>query len=397
MPTIANAEGPSRRRVLAGLAASAAAAGLAPLPARAQSRVLRVGALLPLTGGLDAHAAQMRLGLETAADEIAGAGGVLGRKVEIVYADAAGTPMGLAETCDKLVREEGIAAAVGPFIAAGRKTAAAALAAHGVPLVSASNNEGLFCAPNYFSVGPTPAQDIFALIQRLDGGKGRKYFLCGAYTSWQLSSFRQAILKVIYGLEGTVAGQAFTPVGEQRFQAVVRWIADTGADAVVFCVPRPEGVHFVHQARALGLLPRVALGWVGFNDLHTRELPVNEVSQVTTVSPFVAGDREGGAPDLEARMTRLAGPGAPKTYYAATHRNALAAIAAAAERAGDISAPAILEGLRGVTFPGPYGPVTIDAGHGHARFDVAVARGREGALEVTERLGVIDPEPGCAA
>ena len=385
---------PDRRRVLAGMAA-ASAAGLLPAPAFARrGGALRVGALLPLTGGLDAHAAQMRLGLESAADALNGAGGVLGRPVEIVYADSGGTPMGLAETCDRLVREDGVAAAIGPFIAAGRKTAARALAAHGVPLVTAANTEGMFRVANYFSVGPTPNQDIFALIRRLDGGEGRSYFLVGSYTSWQVSSFRQAVLKVIYRFEGSVEGQALTPVGEESFQAVARWIADTGADTVVFCAPRLHGAHFVHQARAIGLLARVRLGWVGFNELHAGLLPSDEASRVSTVSPFVASDRRGGVPDLVARMERVGGGAAPPTYYAYTHHNALVAVAAAAEASGEAAAPAVLAGLPGLEFAGATGPVAIGAENGHARFAVVAARGHDGGLEVEERLGLIDPDPG---
>lgn len=394
MTTTREAGRPDRRRVLAGMAA-ASAAGLLPVPGLARGGALRVGALLPLTGGLDAHAAQMRLGLESAVDALNGAGGVLGRPVEVVYADSGGTPMGLAETCDRLAREDGVAAAIGPFIAAGRKTAARALAAHGVPLVTAANTEGMFRAANYFSVGPTPNQDIFALIRRLDGGEGRSYFLVGSYTSWQVSSFRQAILKVIYRFEGSVEGQALTPVGEESFQAVARWIADTGADTVVFCAPRLHGAHFVHQARAIGLLARIRLGWVGFNELHAGLLPPGEASQVSTVSPFVASDRRGGVPDLVARMERIGG-GAPPTYYAYTHHNALMAVAAAAEASGEAAAPAVLAGLPGLEFAGATGPVAIDAENGHARFAVMAARGRADGLEVEERLGLIDPEPGGA-
>ena len=394
MTTTREAGRPDRRRVLAGMAA-ASAAGLLPAPGLARGGALRVGALLPLTGGLDAHAAQMRLGLESAVDALNGAGGVLGRPVEVVYADSGGTPMGLAETCDRLAREDGVAAVIGPFIAAGRKTAARALAAHGVPLVTAANTEGMFRAANYFSVGPTPNQDIFALIRRLDGGEGRSYFLVGSYTSWQVSSFRQAILKVIYRFEGSVEGQALTPVGEESFQAVARWIADTGADTVVFCAPRLHGAHFVHQARAIGLLARIRLGWVGFNELHAGLLPPGEASQVSTVSPFVASDRRGGVPDLVARMERIGG-GAPPTYYAYTHHNALMAVAAAAEASGEAAAPAVLAGLPGLEFAGATGPVAIDAENGHARFAVMAARGRAGGLEVEERLGLIDPDPGGA-
>lgn len=385
-----------RRAVLAGLAASGAA-GLLPVPAIGQGTALRVGALLPLTGGLDRHAAQMRLGLESAADAVNGSGGVLGRPVEIVYADTGTTPRGLAETCARLVRDDKVSAAVGPFIAAGRKTAARAFGEFGVPLVSATNHEGRFCADNYFSVGPTPNQDIFSLVRQIDGGTGRRYFLIGTYSSWQLSSFRQAILKVIYTFDGSVTGQALTPIDEAAFRPVIRWIADTGADTVLFCVPRMPGVHFVRQARELGLLEQIRFGWVGFNEMHAGRLAAADAAQVATVSPFVASDSSGGVPDLVARMQRLGDGDTPATYYAYTHHIALTAIADAAERAGEVHADAVRQGLAGLTFDAPTGPVTIDAESRHAHLGIVAARGSGTGLEVTGRLGTVAPEPGCAA
>ncbi len=383
-----------RRTVLAGLAASSAAS-LLPLPAAGQGAPLRVGALLPLTGGLDHHAAQMRLGLETAADAINGAGGVLGKPLELVYADTGTTPQGLAETCARLAQDRKVAAAVGPFIAAGRKTAARAFGRFGIPVVSATNHEGRFCAPNFFSVGTTPNQDIFPLVRYLAGGSQRSYFLAGSYSSWQWSSFRQAILKVVYDLNGSVAGQALTRIDEQSFQPVIRWIASTGCDTVIFCVPRLSGVRFVRQARELGLLAGIKLGWVGFNELHAVRLPPSEAAQVTTVAPFVASDPQGGVPDLVARMKHLGGDNPQPTYYAFSHHLALTAVAAAAERAGEARAPAILEGIRGLTFDSATGPVTIDPATHHAELQLAVARGRAGGLEIVERLGPVAPDPGC--
>ena len=386
---------PNRRGILAGLAATGAA-GLVPVPAWSQGQALRVGALLPLTGDLDMHAAQMRLGLETAADAINGAGGVLGRRVEIVYADSGSTPQGLAETCTRLVHDDKVSAAVGPFIAAGRKTAAKAFGALGVPVISATNNEGLFCADTYFSVGPTPNQDIFSLIRHLDGGEGRTYFLVGTYSSWQISSFRQSTLQIIYGLKGSIAGQASTPVGEEKFRGIINWIADTGADTVVFCIPRLKGVSFVNQAQALGLLDRVKFGWVGFNEMHAGALPADEATHVTTVSPFVESDPEGGVPDLVARMKHIGGDDMPATYYAYTHYLAIKAIASAADTAGEAAAPAILSGLKGLTFEGALGPVTMEADSRHAHLDIVAARGSGSGLEVVKRLGTVAPDPRCS-
>ncbi len=385
----------TRRSVLTGVAASGAA-GFLPAPALGQGTALRVGALLPLTGGLDLQARQMRLGLDAAADAINGAGGVLGRPVEVVYADAKGTPMGLAETCNRLVRDDGIHAAVGPFISAGRKAATRALESLGVPLVSASNNEGLYCSDAYFSVGPTPSQDILALIRHLDAGEGRSYFMVGSYSSWQVSSFRQAILQAIYSLDGSVTGQALTQIEETNFEPVIRWAADTGATSVVFCVPRLQGVHFVRQAQALGLLEQIKFGWVGFNELHAAELPPAEANQVATVTSFVASDENGGVPDLVARMQGLGADDTPITYLAYTHYNALTAIAAAAQRVGELQASSIVQGLKGLTFESATGPVTIDAESGHAHFEIMAARGGAAGLDVVSRLGIVAPNSGCS-
>ena len=386
---------PNRRAVLAGLAATGAA-GLVPVPAWSQNQSLRVGALLPLTGDLDMPAAQMRLGLETAADAVNGAGGVLGRPVEIVYADSEGTPRGLANTCARLVQDDKISAAVGPFIAAGRKAAAKAFGNLDMPVISATNNEGLYCADTYFSVGPTPNQDIFSLLRHLDGGKGRTYFLVGTSSSWQISSFRQSILQILYGLKGSITGQALTPVGEEKFRAIINWIADTGADTVVFCIPRLKGVSFVHQAKALGLLDRVKFGWVGFNETHASALPEDEAAHVTTVSPFVENDPEGGVPDLVARMKHIGGEGTHATYYAYTHYLALKAIAAAADAAGEATAPAILSGLKGLTFDSATGPVTMDADSRHAHLNIVAAQGSGNGLEIVTRLGTVAPDPRCS-
>ena len=79
------------------------------------------------------------------------------------------------------------------------------------------------------------------------------------------------------------------------------------------------------------------------------------------------------------------------------HYNAIRALQAAWQRAGEPSAKAALAGLPGATFEGPSGPVAIEGASRHAAMNVVIARGGQGGLEVVERLGPIAPEAGCAA
>jgi urea transport system substrate-binding protein len=392
---------PSRRAVVKGAAALLGTAGglggAIAAPAIAGPNSATIGVLAPLTDGLDDQAAQMLAGVRAAAADVNAAGGVLGRRLRLAVRDSRSTPQGLDGTCRELIETERAQAVVGPFIAAGRKFATRYLAERGVPLVSATNNEGGFCAPNHVSLGPTPAQDAFTLARFLHQRGGRRFFLVGTLSSWQQSMFRQTILQVIYGLGGELAGEALTRVGELRYDAVIGWIMDSGADAVLFCVPRREGAAFVRQANARRLFARATLGWVGFNELHLADLSPGESARVYTASVFVAGDDRARVAEFVRRMRAHVPPDRPVTYYAFTHYCAVTALAEAWRKAGEVSPRAAASALPGLSIEAATGPVTIDAESHHGSFDVVIARGGARRLDVVERLGRIAPDPGCAA
>jgi len=83
----------SRRRFLQSTGLGAvAAAGLvnAPVVVHAQAAAVKVGVLHPVSGALSYSGQQGRLGATMAIDEINSAGGVLGKKLEIVSRDRGG-------------------------------------------------------------------------------------------------------------------------------------------------------------------------------------------------------------------------------------------------------------------------------------------------------------------
>ena len=387
----------TRRGLLKGLTAFGAVAslgqGVAVLAQTANA--IRIGVLLPLTGDADSYAQQMRLGIETAVAEINEAGGILGRPLETAYRDSETTPNVLPGHCRELVQDWGAAAVIGPWAAAGRRYAARALAGFNVPLLNGTNHEGGFCNPALFSLGPTMAHDSQPLVRYLDAtGAGKKYFLLGSYPSWQNSMFRR--LRFTIGpLGGHVQGQALTDGGERNFRPVIRWIQESGAEVVMFCVTRHHGREFIHQARDMGLLDQVMVGWIGFNETLADGLDADELARIVTTTPFVASDSEGGVPEFVARVRQTHGAEVPVSYMALTHYNAVKALQAAWHQAGDVSAAAATSNLRGLAFASPTGSVTIDAVTQHAAMPVMVAQGMDGGLGVVERLGNVAATPGC--
>ncbi|PWC89359.1 ABC transporter substrate-binding protein [Azospirillum sp. TSH100] len=112
--------GISRRTVLKAGAAAAAVTTLpfaAPSALRAQTPVVKIGILQPVTGAL-AHDGDLgRAGAEMAINEINGAGGIKslgGAKLEMVFGDARSTPEAGTQEVERM-QAEGVSAIVGGF------------------------------------------------------------------------------------------------------------------------------------------------------------------------------------------------------------------------------------------------------------------------------------------
>lgn len=360
----------------------------------ANTDLVRIGVLLPMTGDASEITTQMRAGVDAGIEKLNASGGVLGRYVEAVYKDSEGHPNNLAKLCTELVRDEQVSGVIGPFIAAGRKFASRYLADLATPLINATNHEGRYCHPNLFTLGPTPAQDVQPLIDYVDGGAGRNYFLVGSYPSWQNSMFRQSRFH-IQPHNGHVLGQALTDVGEEQFEPVLEWISHTGAEVVLFCIPRVNGPLFIRQANKMGLLKRLTFAWIGFNETHHQALVAEERERIVTCSSFVMSDDRPEAMEFVARVQNSRGARFPVTYYAHNHASAVAALGEAWEKAGEVSGRAALETLPGLDFQGATGAETIDVKSHHSSLNLVIAKGSAEHLNVVQRLGSVEAKAGC--
>lgn len=99
-----------RRPLLAGLAAAVAAPGLAV----AQGADLKFGALFPFSGGLALLGDESFRGLEVAAEERNGAGGLLGRQIRLVKGDAVDQAQATSEV-RRLMTAERVLAVFGTY------------------------------------------------------------------------------------------------------------------------------------------------------------------------------------------------------------------------------------------------------------------------------------------
>src|SRR5882757_2164152 len=107
----------NRRGLLGGVAAIAGASAL-PQGGLAQSAPIRIGTLTPLTGSGGPYGPVMVKAVKAVVDEVNGAGGVLGRKIELVSEDDQTNPEAGVRAARKLIDVDKVSAILGTWASA---------------------------------------------------------------------------------------------------------------------------------------------------------------------------------------------------------------------------------------------------------------------------------------
>ncbi len=91
-------------------------AGVAMLaPAAFAQQTIKIGALNPYSGPLSLYGTEVTRGYELAADRVNAAGGVLGKRIELIRGDVTNAQQGIA-TVEQLVNRDKVDMFVGTYI-----------------------------------------------------------------------------------------------------------------------------------------------------------------------------------------------------------------------------------------------------------------------------------------
>ena len=180
-------------KVVAILAAVAVAVVLAAGPAVAQQKVIKIGALYPLTGNLASTGMDCKRGVDLAVEIIngkydlnlpfakeEGIPNLGGAKIEVIYADTKGDPRnGLAEA-ERLITQEKVVALIGAYQSAVTKTGSQAAERLKTPFVCSDSSSPTLTQSGFkyfFRVSPhdgTMARNQFEFLKDLETQKGKK-------------------------------------------------------------------------------------------------------------------------------------------------------------------------------------------------------------------------------
>lgn len=235
----------------ASLALALGAAALTLAPASAQAEI-KIGALMPMTGDLQAYGPASLNGIKLAVDQINSNGGVLGQKLEVVVGDTQTQPQASIDAAEKLVSVEGVAGIIGAMSSGDTIPVAKSVAARlRVPMISNASTSPTITKLDdndfLFRSVPSDAFQGVALAEvtrKHDYSKLAVLYVNNDYGEGLANSFADAFKKA----GGEVTGSLPYEMGKASYRGELQQLSKGGPQGLVLIGYPENGVTILRQA-----------------------------------------------------------------------------------------------------------------------------------------------------
>lgn len=216
----------------------------------AQRGIVRVGLLAPESGPIGLFGPSSISCAKLAEAEINRSGGLLGRKLSLVFGDAGGTPDEVSGCVKSMIERHHVQAIVGSHTSPNREALIRTIGGR-IPYVYTTQYEGDRYAFGVFMCGETPLQQVRPLIEWLRSNHGsRKWYVIGNDYSFPRQSIECA-KGYISEVEGEIVGEEYVSLRTQDFHAVIARIEKSGADTVLEYLVGTDSIIFNRQFGSL--------------------------------------------------------------------------------------------------------------------------------------------------
>jgi len=245
-----------RRSFLATTAAGTAALSF-PAILRAQSKdPLRIGCPLPLTGPFAALAADMQRGAQLAEEQLNAKGGVLGRKVEVLFRDDQLKPAVGAQRTKELIENDKAQFIVGGLAAHVQMAINEQTKKSKVLFISTSQSDEISAKPDgspitfHEALNPTITSRVMGtwIAQNL----GKKWWIIYADYAWGKQN-NAVLTETLAKQGGTLLGTTPYPLGSAEFSAHLPRIQAAKPDVLVNVAPGADNIALHKQVISFGM------------------------------------------------------------------------------------------------------------------------------------------------
>jgi len=337
---------------VAALAASAAAL----MGGTALAEGARVGALIPLTGGLQAYGEGSLNGMRLAAKEVNAAGGVLGGELELVVGDTQTRPQPAIDAAKRLVSVDGVVGILGALSSGNTIPVATSVSAvDQVPQISNASTAPAITTLDdgdfLFRTAPSDSYQGVVLADLVTGAGIERVavlYINNDYGVGLAENFAD-------NFGGTITGQAAFEPNKASYRGELQGLAGEAEALVLIAYPDDGGLLIIRQSLEEGFFDN----FVFTDGLKTTQLVEDIGAQFMngmfgTAAANVESEASAAfAAAYEAEYGEL-----PPLPYIDSGYDAAMIMALAIEQAGVAEGPAVRDALREVTnAPGePVGP-----------------------------------------
>jgi len=356
--------------------------------AHAQSPI-KIGVVTPLSGTYAPIGQQVRWGLELAARDINAAGGISGRKLELLFEDEEANPSVAVQKAEKLFQVEKVDFLTGTVNSASTLAVAqlaernSKLAATTVSFADSITTDK--CSPNMFRVNARAEQQSVALAAWLARSKpkARVFYLGPDYEMGRstVAAFKASAEKS--GAES--AGEVFAPLDSKDYSQYFGQIRAARPQVVYTSVAGNDTVRLFTQMLDFGLLSNLTM--VGASGTVTSQ---NIGAMGQAAEGFATG--VGYSPQIDnpankkfVEAFRAANKADPDLYGADSY-GVLFAYKAAVEKANSTETDKVRDALRGLKWQTPQGEKMIRAGDHQAMQPMYVVRVTKGKFDIVDQV-----------
>ncbi len=346
------------------VALGCAALGIGAGGAQAEDAI-KIGVVTPLSGTYAPIGQQVRWGLELATKEANAAGGILGRKIELLFEDSEANPAVATQKAEKLFQVEKVDFLTGT-VNSGATLVVGQVAERNSKLMAttvsfADSITADKCSPNVFRVNAAAGMQANALAAWLATAKEHpKTFYFGP--DYEMGRSTVAAFKErAEAIGAKTVGEVYAPLGAKDYSQYFGQIRAAQPEVLYTSVAGNDTVRFMTQMDEYGLLGKMQI--LGASGTLTTQ---NIGAIGKAAEGYVTGVGYSPLIDTPENKTFVdtfkAAYNAEPDLYGADSYGLIAFYKAAAEKAKALDTDKLREAMSGIEWMTPQGKKTMRAG-----------------------------------
>jgi len=380
----------NRRQFMQG---ATAAGALATIPSVAQSAdTIKFGSILDTSGIFEAYGKPMEKAHQLAIDEINAAGGLLGKKIEMIPYDTQSNMALYTQYARRMTRRDKVDVVHGGILSASREAIRPTLRKAKTLYFYNTTYEGGVCDRNVFCTGTTPAQQSAILVPETIKRWGKKiYVLAADYNYGQITS--NWVKHYAKKAGGEVIQADFFPLNVSDFGSTIAKIQKAKPDMVMAVLVGAAHLGFYRQWAAAGMKGKIPIASTTMSSGNDhRILTAAEGDGVMVCQSF---SPEADLPSVKSFMSGYAkkfGNTDDLHEIGASSYDGVRLWAEGVKKAGSLDRMKVIQALEtGISYTGPTGKVTIDPKTHHVTHDMHLIEVKNQKLNVIKSYSQIPP------